>query len=86
MRILTQAELKTVKGVPYSPQWICKLVRDGLFPKPVKLGLGGRNGWIEEEIETTGSPVRPQSGRRQFDASCRRCRQARTHLIRMALS
>jgi prophage regulatory protein len=51
MRILTQPELKTVKGIPYSPQWICKLVRDGLFPKPVKLGLGGRNGWIEEEID-----------------------------------
>jgi predicted DNA-binding transcriptional regulator AlpA len=51
MRMLSQPELESEKGTPFSPQWISKLVRDGLFPRPVKLGRGGRNLWIEEEID-----------------------------------
>jgi prophage regulatory protein len=50
-RMLIFDELKSVKGIPFSPQWISKLVRDGLFPKPIKLGLGNVNTWIEEEID-----------------------------------
>jgi predicted DNA-binding transcriptional regulator AlpA len=51
MRMLTSAELRTVKGIPFTLQWLCKLVRDGHFPKPVKLGTGHRNLWLESEID-----------------------------------
>ncbi len=53
MRMLSFPELKSAKGIPFSVQWICKLVRDGLFPVPVKLGAGpsGTNLWIEAEID-----------------------------------
>ena len=50
-RLLVFPELKSVKGIPFSPQWISKLVRDGAFPRPVKLGLGNVNTWLESEID-----------------------------------
>jgi prophage regulatory protein len=40
------------KGIPYSRQHIHKLVRKGLFPRPIKLGVGhSRNQWPESEID-----------------------------------
>jgi predicted DNA-binding transcriptional regulator AlpA len=53
MRMLTREDLKTEKGLVFSPQWISTLVRRGLFPKPTKLGPGstGRNYWPEHEVD-----------------------------------
>jgi predicted DNA-binding transcriptional regulator AlpA len=52
-RMLSFPELKSVKGIPFTMQWVCRLVRDGLFPAPLKLGAGptGTNLWIEAEID-----------------------------------
>jgi predicted DNA-binding transcriptional regulator AlpA len=53
MRLLTLPDLKTVKGINYTPQWINELIRKGLFPAPFKMGEGstGRNFWTEEVID-----------------------------------
>ena len=37
------------RGINYSRAHIWRLVRDGKFPRPVKLGVG-RNAWLDEEI------------------------------------
>jgi prophage regulatory protein len=52
-RLLTFPELKPRKGINFSAQWTSKLIRDGLFPRPIKLGSGpnGTNFWIEAEID-----------------------------------
>lgn len=49
MRVLSYADLKS-KGIPFSKVWIRKLVLDGKFPKPIRLGEN-RNGFIEAEVE-----------------------------------
>jgi predicted DNA-binding transcriptional regulator AlpA len=38
MRMLSYADLKTIKGIPWSRQYINKLVKLGKFPKPAYLG------------------------------------------------
>jgi predicted DNA-binding transcriptional regulator AlpA len=48
-RLLTLKDLRA-RGIPFSAQWVRKLVNKGVFPKPIKLGLGGRNLWIESEV------------------------------------
>ena len=37
------------KGIKFSDTHIWRLVRDGDFPKPVK--IGNRNHWVETEID-----------------------------------
>ena len=39
------------RGVKYSRQHLHRLIRAGLFPKPIKLGSGGRNAWLADEID-----------------------------------
>ena len=51
MRILTFEELRPVKGITFSRQWVRKLVEDGKFPAPIKPGNAGLNGWIDSEID-----------------------------------
>jgi prophage regulatory protein len=50
MRLLNYSALKPEKGISYSDTQIWRLVKDGLFPKPIKIG-GGRNAWLESEID-----------------------------------
>jgi prophage regulatory protein len=50
IKILSFPELKTEKGIPFSRQWVAKLVKAKQFPAPVKLGLAS-NGFIEAEID-----------------------------------
>ena len=39
------------RGITYSLAHRWRLIQAGKFPKPVKLG-GGRNAWLEAEIES----------------------------------
>jgi prophage regulatory protein len=51
-RMLSRADLRDRKGIRYSRQHIHRLVRRGLFPRPIKMGAGsGTNAWIEDEID-----------------------------------
>ena len=50
MRLLDYEGLR-VKGFSYTRTHIWRLVKAGRFPKPVKLGDGARNAWVEEEID-----------------------------------
>jgi predicted DNA-binding transcriptional regulator AlpA len=44
MRVLSLAELKTVKGIRFSRQHLHRLIASGDFPRPVKLGANS-NAW-----------------------------------------
>jgi predicted DNA-binding transcriptional regulator AlpA len=50
-RLLSFAELKSLKGIPFSRVWVLKLVQAGKFPRPVKPGGGGINAWFEDEVD-----------------------------------
>jgi prophage regulatory protein len=50
MKLLDYQSLRA-KGFPYSRTHLWRLVKVGKFPKPVKLGDGARNAWVEEEID-----------------------------------
>jgi prophage regulatory protein len=50
MRLIDYDGLKA-KGINYSRVHLWRLVKAGRFPKPVKLGDGARNAWVEEEID-----------------------------------
>lgn len=51
MQFLAFGDLKSV-GVPFSRQYLHRLIRSGRFPRPVKLGgAGGVNYWLPEEVE-----------------------------------
>lgn len=49
-KLLDRADLAD-RGIKYSRQHIFRLVRTGTFPKPVRLGGGGRVAWLENEID-----------------------------------
>ncbi len=49
MRLIGDEGLRE-KGVRYSRPHRWRLIRAGLFPRPVKLS-GGRNLWIESEVD-----------------------------------
>ena len=53
VRLLSQPQLKTLKGITYSVQWLNKLIKAGSFPRPIKLGLGptASNFFLESEID-----------------------------------
>lgn len=38
------------KGIPFTRQHLNRLIRQGRFPAPVKLGVG-TNRWLEDEID-----------------------------------
>ncbi len=50
MRVLSKAELREKKGIPYSRVHLDRLVKAGRFPAPIKLGAN-RIGFIEDEID-----------------------------------
>ncbi len=49
-QIVSKKELKTVCGIPYSPQHIQRLENAGRFPKRIKLGAN-RVAWLVTEVE-----------------------------------
>jgi prophage regulatory protein len=49
-RILRYPELKPLKGIPFSRQYISVLMAEGRFPKAVYLGLMTK-GWLETELD-----------------------------------
>lgn len=50
-QLVTKKELRTVCGIPYSPQHIARLEAAGQFPKRVQLGPC-RVAWLLSEVET----------------------------------
>jgi prophage regulatory protein len=50
MKVLSFSDLGPAKGIRFSRQWIYKLISDGRFPKPVKLG-GQTTGFVESEVD-----------------------------------
>lgn len=51
MRLITMKALREEKGVPFSRQWIHRLVKDGQFPKPIQCGAN-RIAFLESEVDT----------------------------------
>jgi predicted DNA-binding transcriptional regulator AlpA len=53
MRLLVFEDLELEKGIPYSAQWINRLVKEKRFPAPFKMGPGnnGTNFWREDVID-----------------------------------
>ncbi|MBF0268659.1 MAG: AlpA family phage regulatory protein [Alphaproteobacteria bacterium] len=49
-QLVTKKELRTVCGIPYSPQHIARLEAAGQFPKRVQLGPC-RVAWLLIEVE-----------------------------------
>jgi len=62
-QLVSKKELKTVCGIPYSPQHIQRLENAGLFPKRVKLGrdrvawlLSEVKAWVDERLAKRDDP------------------------------
>lgn len=49
-RLVSKKELRTVCGIPYTPQHIARLEAAGKFPKRVRLGPN-RVAWLLSEVE-----------------------------------
>lgn len=49
-QVVSKKELKTVCGIPYSPQHIARLEAAGTFPKRIRLGQN-RVAWLLSEVE-----------------------------------
>jgi prophage regulatory protein len=49
-QVVSKKELRTVCGIPYSPQHIARLEAAGKFPKRVRLGQN-RVAWLLTEVE-----------------------------------
>jgi prophage regulatory protein len=49
MRFLDEADLKA-RGIKFTRQHRHRLIKQGKFPKPVKLGLN-TNAWVECEVD-----------------------------------
>lgn len=47
--LLAFSDLAT-KGVPFTRQHVARLIKQGRFPAPIKLGIG-TNRWISSEID-----------------------------------
>ena len=50
MKVISIHELKQIKGIPYHPQHVRKLTKEGTFPPPIKIGEN-RNAFIDSEID-----------------------------------
>lgn len=49
-QVVSKKELRTVCGIPYSPQHIARLEAAGKFPKRIRLGQN-RVAWLLKEVE-----------------------------------
>ena len=50
IKLVSKKELKSVYGIPYSPQHIARLEAAGKFPQRVQLGQC-RVAWLAEEVQ-----------------------------------
>lgn len=50
-RLVTKKELRSVCGIPYTPQHIARLEAAGEFPKRIKLGRN-RVAWVLAEVDS----------------------------------
>ena len=51
-KLLSLADLRSLKGIHYSRSQIHRKTKEGTFPQPVKLGPGASiNSWLEAEID-----------------------------------
>jgi prophage regulatory protein len=50
VRVLSYPELRSVKGIRFSRQWIAKLIQAGKFPAPINLSSATK-AFIESEID-----------------------------------
>ena len=50
IKLVSKKELRSVYGIPYSPQHIARLEHAGRFPKRLRLGEC-RVAWVAEEVE-----------------------------------
>jgi prophage regulatory protein len=62
-QIVSKKELRSVCGIPYSPQHIARLEAAGSFPKRIRLGqnrvawlLSEIEEWLDERIATRDAP------------------------------
>ena len=49
-RLVSKKELRTVCGIPYTPQHIARLEAAGEFPKRIRLGPN-RVAWLMSEVD-----------------------------------
>ncbi len=70
MRLITFAELKSLKGIGYSRVHIARLMKLGQFPQHVSIGeaANGHKAWLEEEIDSWIKARVAQRGRPQAAA------------------
>jgi predicted DNA-binding transcriptional regulator AlpA len=50
MRVISFAQLKPEKGVPFTRRWLARMIGEGTFPKPVRLSAR-RIAWREEDVD-----------------------------------
>jgi prophage regulatory protein len=50
-KLIQFAELKSIKGIPFTRRHLARLEDDGKFPVRVPIGQH-RVGWVESEIDT----------------------------------
>lgn len=51
-KLLSLADLKSKKGIPFSRSHVHRKTKNGTFPQPIKLGPGtSMNLWLESEID-----------------------------------
>lgn len=67
-RLVSKKELRTVCGIPYTPQHIGRLEAAGKFPKRVRLGpnrvawlLSEVNEWVAERVTLRDTPTNEAS-------------------------
>lgn len=63
-KLVSKKELRTVCGIPYTPQHIARLEAAGKFPQRIKLGpnrvawlLSEVNAWVSERIDNRDPSV-----------------------------
>jgi prophage regulatory protein len=50
MKLLSFPELRSVKGIRYTRQWITEFVKTGRLPAPIRIGEA-TNAWVEREVD-----------------------------------
>lgn len=63
-RLISAEELRERFGINYSRVHIYRMVRDGRFPRPVKLGpsRGARKAWFEDDVNAWFDQLQAQQG------------------------
>jgi predicted DNA-binding transcriptional regulator AlpA len=73
-RLLAFRDLRELKGIRFTRQWIDRLVKLGRFPKPIRPGGGQHKAWLEREID---AHIEACAAAREHEAADLRSRVAR---------